>query len=726
MNRLSFSSLSSRSLSTSSLGAGALLCAAALLLSAASADAQRGRRARQAPAEFSDRTTVTMVEVPVQVSRAGAPLRDLTAADFELQDNRKTVEIAGFDVVDLSTIEGTATEEPVPVAGRRHFLLLFDLFFTPPDSVGRAQQAAADLVLRELHPTDLTALAVFDTRPRLVLGFTSDRSQIRQAIRSLGLARNEPGVVRDPLGLVVGGLDGELPASSDLGDLGGQAQVESQAELLQTQQELQALRDAADRGRSASQVDALTSGMSELATWMHSIQGRKHVVFLSEGFDDKILVGQQGVTVEQQQEILDRQERALVGNFEQVDNEDLFGSTAAQRSVNTMLDRFREANCTIQAVDVSGKIQSQGQSNRASLSLMANDTGGQLFANFSNLGEAMSEMLERTSVTYLLSFYPRDLRNDGRFRKLRVRLRNAPRGTQVVHRPGYYAPKPYEQTNPFERALDSAQQVMGGVETGEIDASVLAAAFPAPSGKAYAPVLIEARGEDLLAGVQGGTVPVQIYAYALDEHGIVRDFFVRAMGLDVAQAGPVLRQTGLKYWGHFDLDPGDYSVRVLIRNDATGHRALSTSLLTVPGGTPTLQPPLFPEQPAKWILVREEEAEQRPDVAFPFLRSGEAFIPAAKPEITAGGETPISIVGMNLGAGPVSVRTQVFTPAGETVADGGEVVLASGAQASSGLSQLSGSFVAGASLDSGDYTLVVTVTDGNNGEHSSSTPIRVL
>ena len=221
-------------------------------------------------------------------------------------------------------------------------------------------------------------------------------------------------------------------------------------------------------------------------------------------------------------------------------------------------------------------------------------------------------------------------------------------------------------------------------------------------------------------------MPLQVYAYALDEHGIVRDFFVRAMGLDLAQAGDALRQSGLKYWGHFDLDPGSYSVRVLIRNDATGHRALTTSELAVPGETATLQPPLFPEQPGKWVLIREEESEQRTDVAFPFLRSGEPFIPAARPEVTAGGETPISLVGTGFGAGPVSVRTQVFRPDGEHVADGGEVVLAPGAQAGSGLSQLSGVFVAGKKLSAGDYILSVVVTDRENQEHASSTTIRVL
>lgn len=700
-----------------------LLCTAALLLSAAASDAQRNRRQRQA--QFSDTTTVTVVEVPVQVTSGGNPLRDLTRDDFELLDGRKPVEITGFEMVDLSTVEGKVTDEPVPVAARRHFLLLFDLRFSAPDSVGRAQEAAADLVLRELHPTDLAAVALYDTRPRLVLGFTSDRSQLRQAIATLG--KIETGqAVRDPLGLVIADMSGELPTGDGLGETADRAGLDTEAMLSQSRTELRNLQETAQRDRAASDIAALTSGMGELAAWMGTVQGRKHVVFLSEGFDSSIVVGNRGLTSQEQDRMLELQAAAADGQSWRVNNEEIYGSSSAQSAMNKMLTAFREADCAIQTVDVSGEVLTEGQSNRDSLLMMAHDSGGELFANFTDLGEAMSEMLERTSVTYLLAFQPNDLKYDGKFRRLRVRLKNAPRGTEVVHRPGYYPPKPYAQTNPFERALTSAQQVMGGVETGEIDATVLAAAFPAGSGKAYAPVLIEAKGQDLIGGLEQGTVPLQVYAYALDEHGIVRDFFVRAMGLDLAQAGAALRQGGLKYWGHFDLEPGSYSVRVLIRNDATGHRALTTSGLDVPGAAATLQPPLFPEQPGKWVLVREEESEQRKDVAFPFLRSGEPFIPAARPEVTAGGETPISLVGTSLGAGPVSVRTQVFRPDGEHVADGGEIVLAPGAQAGPGLSQLSGVFVAGSKLSAGDYILSVVVTDRENQEHASSTTIRVL
>ncbi|MCY3965196.1 MAG: VWA domain-containing protein [Acidobacteria bacterium] len=706
--------------------AAAATCAAALLLAAADADAQRNRR-RQAQAQFSDTTTVTVVEVPVQVVSSGAPVRGLTLNDFELLDGRKRVEITGFDLVDLSVVEGKPTQQQVPVAARRHFLLFFDLFYSAPDSVGRAQQAAADLVLTSLHPTDLVAVAVFDTRPRLVLGFTSDRSQLRQAIRSLGQVQVSETVVRDPLGLVISDIGAALAAGDEVaGATQTAAGISAGDVLAETRRELQNLQEQAERGNEASRIAAMTEGMSALSNWMASVEGRKHVVFLSEGMPTRVLYGNQGQTDEDRAALLADNEAVLQGRTQEVDQQRTFGDSSAQSSMERMLRQFREANCTIQAVDVSGQIAGEARSKRASLLQMANDTGGEMFSNFTNLGDAMAEMLERTSVTYLLAFQPDDLKQDGKFRRLRVRLKDAPRGTRVVHRPGYYPPRAYEQTSQFERALGSAQAVMGGVETGDIDAAVLATGFPADSGKPYAPVLITARGQDLLAGLEDDVLPIEIYAYALDENGVVRDFFSTRMGLDLAQAGAAIRQSGIKYWGHFDIDPGVYSVRVLLRNDVTGRRALATAVLEVPGDGTVLQPPLFPEPPTKWLLLREDASEQRQDVAFPFLLDGAPFIPAARPEVSRGGEAQISLVAMNLAAGAVSVRAQVFGANGESIAGGGEVVLEANQANGGALSRLNGKFLAAKKLDPGDYTLVVTVTDSANGQHSSSTSIRVL
>src|SRR6202035_4979971 len=91
---------------------------------------------------FAETTNVTAVEIPVQVVRDGEPLRGLTAADFEIYEGRKQHAITGFDVVDLGAPENQRLSAAIPTAGRRHFLLIFDLSNSQPTYVLRARHAA--------------------------------------------------------------------------------------------------------------------------------------------------------------------------------------------------------------------------------------------------------------------------------------------------------------------------------------------------------------------------------------------------------------------------------------------------------------------------------------------------------------------------------------------------------------------------------------------------------
>src|SRR6202035_724310 len=103
---------------------------------------------------FNEATSVTAVEVPVTViNKDGKPVRGLTAADFEVYDGRSQQKVTGFDVVDLGALPkdeaGAAPRPAVPIAARRHFLLLFDLSFFQPRSLffERGRGAGAEAVL---------------------------------------------------------------------------------------------------------------------------------------------------------------------------------------------------------------------------------------------------------------------------------------------------------------------------------------------------------------------------------------------------------------------------------------------------------------------------------------------------------------------------------------------------------------------------------------------------
>ena len=127
---------------------------------------------------------------------------------------------------------------------------------------------------------------------------------------------------------------------------------------------------------------------------------------------------------------------------------------------------------------------------------------------------------------------------------------------------GYYAPRPLAERSAEERRLNAAGLIVGGREGGELDAWVLAAPFRAEGERAYVPVLIEIGGAALLAGNRSGQVPTELYAYAIDSEGSIEDHFTHALVLDVEKVGSALSQSGVKFWGHFDLPPGDYVLDV--------------------------------------------------------------------------------------------------------------------------------------------------------------------
>ena len=80
---------------------------------------------------FSEATDVVVVEVPVQVIGAdGKPVRGLTADHFEVYEGRAKQPLVGFEALDLASRPADGKTVPLPVAARRHFLMMFDFSFS--------------------------------------------------------------------------------------------------------------------------------------------------------------------------------------------------------------------------------------------------------------------------------------------------------------------------------------------------------------------------------------------------------------------------------------------------------------------------------------------------------------------------------------------------------------------------------------------------------------------
>lgn len=664
---------------------------------------------------------VPLVQVPVQVTLDGEPVRGLGPDDFEVKDERRVQNVVALDVIDLDTLRPDAPEAwspAVQMAGRRHFLLVFDQTFSSSAALARARQAAREWIAAALHPSDVVAVATFSvTRgAELLLGFTTDRAQAELAIATLG-AGELVDAYADPLRLSLGTfksgvleddqgpgafLDGFRPLT-DADDIRGQQQVLYVA----TQEPMNDQRRRHD-------VTALTRSFSDLARMMDSVRGRKYVVYMSEGFDSSLVFATEDDS--KQREMSDAIER---GGYWLVDSNKRFGNAALQASIFDMLDHFRRADCVIHAVDV-GNIAEGGETrvlpaSSNGLFLMANETGGELYRNFGNLTGALERMLDRTSVTYLLSFRPdRFDPADDSFHKIKIKLRNGPKGARLSHRPGYY-PSIGEDDRPERKALRLGELVVAGGNHGAIPASVLAVPYPGSDDRAQVPVLIEIDGTALRDDPDAATLAVEIFVYAFDGVGRITDFFTQTVGIDVATAGDTLSRTGLKFYGTLDLYPGRHALRVLVRNRDGGAYAVRSTVLEVPAfgaaAAPHASGPLVPEARGRWLLARQEPRADETRPPFPFMVGAEPFLPAADVRLRAGDSARLVWTGFGIGGGDLDLRGSVVDGEGRTVCEDLTLAVVDRGPAPTGGQTIVSRFDVPADLAPGGYRLEVRITD---------------
>src|SRR4051794_31574783 len=136
-------------------------------------------------AQIRETVNVNVIEVPVTVvDSSGNPIRGLTAANFELLDQGKKRQVTSFDKIDFGAAESVTAISPLNPAARRTFLLLFDLGFSTPKTLARAQDAARAFVKENVQPRDLIGVGTIDIDKgfRLLSAFTTDRELIASAI----------------------------------------------------------------------------------------------------------------------------------------------------------------------------------------------------------------------------------------------------------------------------------------------------------------------------------------------------------------------------------------------------------------------------------------------------------------------------------------------------------------------------------------------------------------
>ncbi|MEM1250043.1 MAG: hypothetical protein AAGK22_26980, partial [Acidobacteriota bacterium] len=246
---------------------------------------------------------------------------------------------------------------------------------------------------------------------------------------------------------------------------------------------------------------------------------------------------------------------------------------------------------------------------------------------------------------------------------------------------------------------------------------------------AYLPVIIEIDGNSLLAGHDEPQLPVEFFTYVTDDKGEMQDFFTQLVTLDLSTRRDAFAATGVKYYGHLELDPGEYLIRVLARNARTGRTGVQTASVSIPEfgeREPKLLPPFFLEEMGKWFLVREQASEYSKTRVYPFTVNGEPYVPAALPEIAAGSEADLCLVAYNFDqTSDLALDAVIKDSEGQTV-EGADLKLGERTITGiDGLDKLTATF-APRGLAAGEYVLEVALEQTGREPQINSIPFRVL
>ena len=638
--------------------------------------------ARPAPAPtpaaqkvVTESSAVTAIEIPVNViGRDGKPVANLKAEDFELYDQGKRQEISAVDVVDLRS----APAADAPAIARRHWLIVLDLSYTSPKGLALARAAARDFITHATTETDLVGVATVSAESgwRLLANFSRDRTALSNAVGAAGTSALA--VDADPLSFSF-----QVPgAESALGLSGGKSdkQQEATATALEMQRAIDRGSDARERGR----VTQLVGNLGAIARTLDSVRGRKHVLFFSEGFDNRLLLGSEKVRTASGLEdpgIVANQEssaeQSLHGRTWNVDSDTRFGSSSTRTRFGEALGVFRRSDTVLHAIDVTG-LQAVGldasnakaRTGRDALFMMAHETDGELVQNSNQLSAELDKVADRTGLVYVLVYQPTALEKPGAYHALKVAVKTP--GARVSARAGYYEPRPFANLSPLERQLATGDLLTGGGDN-SLGISAVAAPFPAGPSAALVPIVLELPGKGLLADAPAAQAPLQIYAYALDSAGTLRDYSTQEVTLDLAKLRDALAHGGIKYYATLTLPPGDFTIRLLARNAATGRSGRASVTLTVPrmdGGSAFVVPPLFEDEPAGWLLVKKPPAAGQTPSEYPFALGVESFVPAAAPVLDPQKEAKIALVTYNFPGGeappPLDLRFEIADSTGKS------------------------------------------------------------
>ena len=382
-----------------------------------------------AHAQVRETMTVEVVEVPVYITTSdGQPIRGLTRDAFQLFVDGKAQPIEYFDAVDFATTSAATpaqTAQARPLRERRLYLLLFDLSFATPAKLVHAQRAAEQALAHANPETDYFAVATYSAQKGVQFqsSFLRDHAAVLRALYTLHATK-----LHDPLGVAISSAERVTWASAREKGVTVAAEQENFADMLEGEM-AEAIRGGQAnqeslRQPSANLIEFELDNLADAAARLAALEGQKHVIFFTEGFDST--------------RITDIKVKA---GPPQVDDR-LMGY------VKQLHQTFVSAGVMLDTVDIRGVRHTTNDLENDALYVLTRGTGGRVVVNRNDLVEAVNNVTTAQSAVYILGFHPRDRKRG----TISVKVNGLPRTAEVSYREGFGFTKVGGDVDPLQLA----------------------------------------------------------------------------------------------------------------------------------------------------------------------------------------------------------------------------------------------------------------------------------
>jgi hypothetical protein len=218
-------------------------------------------------------------------------------------------------------------------------------------------------------------------------------------------------------------------------------------------------------------------------------------------------------------------------------------------------------------------------SSQDTLTSLAADTGGRAFTDTNDFGDAFARVQRDMSAYYLLGYSSTNPAKDGRFRRIQVRVKRD--GLRVEARAGYYAERDFGHTSRNDREAQLQEQMFAAVSATDLPVLVNGGWFRLAPDRYYVPVSLTVPGSAVPVANSTDLVSLDVLGMVRDERnfpvGRFRETLKLPAGTEKTLAGKqVLYQSGVT------LPPGRFSVKVVVRENATGLMGSFEAPIVVP------------------------------------------------------------------------------------------------------------------------------------------------